>query len=92
MQFQRAVRLREVILVDKKKRSKLAFPSFSGSHPLRPADTEVKFCVGNEKNSPNSRKAFIHAASVSGPGHHHEMVPLTWLAFKPLWRDMDPQI
>ena len=26
--------------------------------------------MGNEKNSPNSRKAFIHAASVSGPGHH----------------------
>jgi hypothetical protein len=44
---------------------------FSRLSLLRPADTELKFCVGNEKNSPNSHKAFIHAAFVSGPGHQH---------------------
>jgi hypothetical protein len=37
---------------------------------LRPADTEVKIFVGNENYSPNSRKAFIHEAVDSGPGHH----------------------
>jgi hypothetical protein len=37
---------------------------------LRPADTEVKFFVGNEKYSPNPRKAFIHETVDSGPGHH----------------------
>ncbi|MDN3987206.1 hypothetical protein [Zwartia vadi] len=36
---------------------------------MRPADTEVKFCMGKIVFSPNSRKAFIHAAFVSGPGH-----------------------
>jgi hypothetical protein len=35
---------------------------------LRPSDIKVKFCVGNENYSPNSRKAFIHAAFVSAPG------------------------
>ena len=43
---------------------------FSVSSLLRPADTEVKFCLGNKKISPNSRKPFTHAASVSDPGHH----------------------
>ena len=36
---------------------------------LRPADTELKFCIRNENFFPKSRKAYIHAASVSGPGH-----------------------
>jgi hypothetical protein len=35
---------------------------------LRPADTEVKFCMGKIVFSQNSRKPFIHAAFVSGPG------------------------
>jgi hypothetical protein len=44
----------------------ICFPRLS---LLRPADTEVKFFVGNENYSPNPRKAFIHAAVESGPGH-----------------------
>ena len=52
---------------------------------VSPADTEVKFFVGNENYPPNPRKPFIHVAVESGPGHHdfsrvcrrHPEVPYT---------------
>jgi hypothetical protein len=43
---------------------------FSRLSMLSPADTDVKFCMEKIVFSPNRRKAFIHAAFVSGPGHH----------------------
>jgi len=53
-----------------KRAYKTSLTCFSRLSLLRPADTEVKFCMGKIVFSPNSRKAFIHAAFVSGPGHH----------------------
>jgi hypothetical protein len=37
-------------------------------NPVAPYLYRVRFCVGNEVFSPNSRKAFIYGAFVSDPG------------------------
>ncbi len=67
---------------DQKRRRKTALPSFSRFHLLRPADTEVKFCVGNDLISPNRHKAFIHAAFESGNFKNYcpDPIPNTYTA------------
>jgi len=42
--------------------------------PVAPGWHRSELCAGNEKFSPNSGKAFIHADSVTGPGHQVHII------------------